>query len=141
MNNGNTGDVSNIIIINMKILVVDGYNVINKIRDLSEIADRSLKDARYAVTELSNEYKKRDGSISEVYVVFDGQNQYRDLDISRPKEYIFSDTGEGDRKIIETIRRAADKGAVVVVSDDNHVRNNARADSASLMRPVELIEK
>lgn len=125
----------------MKILVVDGYNVINRIRDLSEIADRSLKDAREAVTELSNEYKKRDGGISEVYVVFDGQNQYRDLDIPHPKEHIFSDTGEGDRKIIETIRRASDKGAVIVVSDDNYVRNNARAYSASLMRPVELIEK
>ena len=125
----------------MKILVVDGYNVINKIRDLLEIADRSLKDARNAVTKLSNEYKKRDGGISEVYVVFDGQNQYRNLDIPHPKEHIFSNTGEGDRKIIETIRIASDKGTVVVVSDDNYVRNNARAYSASLMRPIELIKK
>ncbi|MFA5779553.1 MAG: NYN domain-containing protein [Elusimicrobiota bacterium] len=125
----------------MKILVVDGYNVINKIGDLSEIADRNLKDARDAVTKLSNEYKKRDGGISEVYVVFDGQNQYRDLDIPRRKEHIFSDTGEGDRKIIETIRRASVKGTVIVVSDDNQIRNNARAYSATLMRPIDLIEK
>ena len=125
----------------MKILVVDGYNVINKIGDLLEIADRNLKDARDAVTKLANEYKKRDGGISEVYVVFDGQNQYRDLDIPHPKEHIFSDTGEGDRKIIETIKNMSDKGTVVVVSDDNYVRNNARVYSASLMRPIELIEK
>ena len=126
---------------NMKILVVDGYNVINKIGDLSEIADENLKDARDAVTKMSNEYKNRDGGISEVYVVFDGQNQYRDLDIPHPKEHIFSDTGEGDRKIIETIKRASVKGTVIVVSDDNQVRNNARAYSATLMRPIDLIEK
>ena len=125
----------------MKILVVDGYNVINRIGDLSEIADGNLKNARDAVTKLANEYKKRVGDISEVYVVFDGQNQYRDLDIPIQKEHIFSDTDEGDRKIIETIRRASDKGAVVVVSDDNQVRNNARAYSAGLMRPIELIKE
>jgi len=34
----------------MKILVIDGYNVINKLSDLSEIADGNLKDARDAVT-------------------------------------------------------------------------------------------
>ncbi|MDD5686733.1 MAG: NYN domain-containing protein [Elusimicrobia bacterium] len=125
----------------MKILVVDGYNVINRIEYLAEIADRDLKDARDAVTELANEYKKRDGGISEVYVVFDGQNQYKDLDIPRRKEHIFSDSGEGDRKIIETIRRVSNKGTVVVVSDDNYVRNNARAYSSNLMRPVDLLEK
>ena len=43
----------------MKILVVDGYNVINKIEYLSEIADGNLKDARDAVTKLANEYKNR----------------------------------------------------------------------------------
>ena len=125
----------------MKILVVDGYNVINEIRDLLEIADENLKGARDAVTKLANEYKQRDGGISEVYVVFDGQNQYRDLDIPRRKEHIFSDTGEGDRKIIETIRNASVKGTVVVVSDDNQIRNNARAYSATLMRPIDLVEK
>ena len=73
----------------MKILIVDGYNVINKVKYLSDIADRSLKDAREAVTKLANEYKRRDGGISEVYVIFDGKNQYRELDIPRPKEHIF----------------------------------------------------
>ncbi|MFH0947780.1 MAG: NYN domain-containing protein [Elusimicrobiota bacterium] len=124
----------------MKILVVDGYNVINRIGDLSEIANGNLKDARDAVTKLANEYKNRDGGISEVYVVFDGQNQYKNLNIPHQKEHIFSDTGAGDRKIIETIKRVSSKGTVIVVSDDNYVRNNARAYSAGLMRPMELIE-
>jgi len=123
----------------MKILIVDGYNVINKVKYLSDIADRSLKDAREAVTKLANEYKRRDGGISEVYVIFDGKDQYRELDIPRPKEHIFSKTGEGDRKVIEMIGKFQDKATVVVVSDDNYVRNNARAYNASLLRPIELI--
>ena len=124
----------------MKILVVDGYNVMHKIPELLEIADVSLKDARDAVTNLANEYKMRDGGISEVYVVFDGQDKFRDLDIPHGKEQIFSDTGAGDRKIIDTIRTASERGSVIVVSDDNYVRNNARAYSASLIRPVDLIK-
>jgi predicted RNA-binding protein with PIN domain len=124
----------------MKILVIDGYNAINKIRYLSDIADRSLRDARDAVTELANEYKKRDGGISEVYVVFDGKTQYRDADIPRPRQHIFSRTGQGDRKVIEMIKKFAGKATVIAVSDDNYVRNNARAYNASLLRPEELIK-
>jgi len=122
----------------MKILIVDGYNVINKLESLSDISDVSLKDARDTVTDLANEYKRKDGGIKEVYVVFDGKTQYRDLNMSRPKEHIFSDTGGGDKKIIETIRKYSDKGRVLVVSDDNYVRNNARAYSAGLLRPTDL---
>ncbi len=122
----------------MKILVIDGYNVINKIPYLSKIADRNLQEARQAVTELANKYKKKDGGISEVYVVFDGKDQYRNLDISTPKEHIFSTTGEGDRKIIDTVKRVSDKGIAIVVSDDNYVRNNARAYSASLLHCEQL---
>ena len=124
----------------MKILIVDGYNAINRIKYLSDIADGSLKCARDALTELANGYKRRDGGISRVCVVFDGKDQYRDLDIPRPKEHIFSKTGDGDRKIIEMVREFSDKATVVVASDDNYVRNNARAYSASLLRVRDLIK-
>jgi len=124
----------------MKLLVVDGYNVINKIPYLSKIADQNLQEARRAITQLANEYKRKDGGISEVYVVFDGKNQYKNLDLPTPKEHIFSATGEGDRKIIETVKEVSDKGVVIVVSDDNYVRNNARAYSASLLHSRELIK-
>ena len=124
----------------MKILIVDGYNAINKIRYLSDIAEESLRSARDALTELADDYKRRDGGISRVCIVFDGKDQYRGLDIPRPKEHIFSKTGDGDRKIIEMIREFSDEATVVVASDDNYVRNNARAHKASLLRVKALIE-
>ncbi|MEA3560611.1 MAG: NYN domain-containing protein [Candidatus Omnitrophota bacterium] len=125
----------------MKVLIVDGYNVMNKIGYLSDISDESLKDARDAVSKLAKEYKRRDGGISEVYVVFDGKNQYRDVAIPRPKEHIFSDTGKGDQKIVELIRKFSDKHTIIVVSDDNYVRNSARAHCASLLRPSQLLTR
>lgn len=125
----------------MKILIVDGYNVIHKIEYLSDIADGNLKEARNEVTKLANEYRRKVGGISEVYVVFDGQSRFQDLDIPRPKEQIFSETGMGDKKIIETIRKYLHKGSLIVVSDDNYVRNNARAYKASLLQPIDLIRK
>ncbi len=124
----------------MKILIVDGYNAINRIDYLSDISDSSLQEARDAVTDLANEYKRKKGGVGEVYVVFDGQNQYRGLGIPKPKEHVFSDTGKGDKKIVELMRRFSDKGNLVVVSDDNYVRNSARAYSASLLRPQDLVK-
>lgn len=125
----------------MKILILDGYNVIGKIRYLSGIADKSLKEARSEVTRLANDYKRKIGGISEVYVVFDGQSRFRDVDIPRPKEHIFSTTGMGDRKIVDTIRKFSSRGKLVVVSDDNYVRNSARAYKASLLRPTDLVQR
>ncbi len=124
----------------MKILVVDGYNVIHRIKFLSDIADKNLKEARDVLSRYVNRYKKKDGGISEVYIVFDGQNKYKDLDVSMPKSHIFSNTGEGDKKIIDTIKKYSKKGRVVVVSDDNYVCNNARAYKAGIKRPKDLFK-
>ena len=85
----------------MRILVVDGYNAINKIPRISDISDRSLREARMAVTELARAFKKKSGCIQELYVVFDGRTEYRSQNIPRPSEHVFSDTGRGDKKIIE----------------------------------------
>ena len=125
----------------MKILILDGYNTIHKIGYLSAIADRSLKEARSEVTRLANDYKRRIGGISEVYVIFDGQSRFQDTDIPKPKEHIFSATGMGDRKIVDTIRKFSSRGKLMVVSDDNYVRNSARAYKAGLLRPTDLVRR
>ncbi|OIO39247.1 MAG: hypothetical protein AUJ75_01570 [Candidatus Omnitrophica bacterium CG1_02_49_10] len=122
----------------MKILIVDGYNAINRIPYLADIADNSLEDARRAVFELANEYKRKDGGISEVYVVFDGKNEYRDMYFARPKGHVFSKSGQGDQKIVDMVRKFSEGNVVIVASDDNFVRNNSRAHYASLISVSEL---
>ncbi|HNX90829.1 MAG TPA: NYN domain-containing protein [Candidatus Omnitrophota bacterium] len=125
----------------MTILVVDGYNAVYAIPELRGKLNKSLMLARKSITELSKKYAKSSGFIDEVRVVFDGDDRYRHmekLDPDRGKEQIFSASGRGDDKIIETIRICARKNRVVVASNDNYVRNNARAYGASVIEVQEL---
>ncbi len=115
----------------MKALVVDGYNVIHKIRHLEAALDRSLYEAREAVTKLAVEYQRKIGGIKEVHVVFDGKNDYRDLNLNIPPNQVFSKSGDGDRAIIRMVQRLSGRYHVMVVSDDNFVKNNSRAYNAS----------
>lgn len=124
----------------MKALVVDGYNAIHKIAHLEAMLDISLHEARRALTELAMEYKRKVGGISEVSVVFDGKDTYRRQEISAPPNQVFSRSGEGDRTIIRTVERLSNRYHVVVVSDDNFVRNNSRAHRASIITISEFLD-
>ncbi|MDP3790899.1 MAG: NYN domain-containing protein [Candidatus Omnitrophota bacterium] len=116
----------------MKVLIVDGYNAIHKIPEIDSIMDESLDQARSAITGLAKEYQRRIGGISEVFVVFDGQDEYRGLSLNKPNQ-VFSRTGQGDRKVIRLAQDKSDKFHVVVVSDDNRVGNSCRAAGATVI--------
>ncbi len=124
----------------MKALVVDGYNAIHKIARLEAMLDISLYEARRALTELALEYKRKVGGISEVSVVFDGKDDYRRQDLSAPHHQVFSKSGEGDRLVIRTVERLSDRYHVIVVSNDNFVRNNSRAHRASVITVSEFLD-
>lgn len=116
----------------MKALIVDGYNAIHKIPEIDDLMDSSLKEAREAITDLAGDYKRRDGGIAEVHVVFDGKDEYRGLYYNKPNQ-VFSKTGEGDRKIIRLAQDKSEKFHVIVVSDDNRVGNSCRAAGATVI--------
>ena len=117
----------------MRALVVDGYNAIYKIPLLKKLMDRSLEEARAKITELAEEYQRRKGGIDKICVVFDGKDTYRDAAFTTPPHQVFSRTGEGDREIVIVISRLSKKYDVEVVSDDNFIRNNARAYNARIV--------
>lgn len=122
----------------MKALIVDGYNALHKIPHIRISADKSLKDARKALTELALDYQRKTGGIAEVYVVFDGRDSYRSQSLSADPHQIFSKTGEGDRTIVRMVGKLSRRYHVVVASDDNFVRNNSRAHNASIITVAEL---
>lgn len=125
-------------------LVVDGYNAINAIDETRGEIERGLRYAREAILAICAEYARSSGYITRVRVVFDGLDRYRGLDnkdISRGREQVFSGTGQGDDKIIETINKFSRLGRVVLASNDNYVRNNARAYGASIITSDELVRK
>lgn len=123
------------------VLIVDGYNAINAIPSVKKKLKESLLSARSEIIILAKEYARSSGYITDFHVVFDGQDRYRYLErlkVPRDTKHTFSRTGDGDEKIIETVKRYSEKGRVVVASNDNYVRNNARSYGASLINSEDL---
>jgi len=117
----------------MKALVLDGYNVIFKIPYLRERMDKSLEGARKGVTQLAKEYQRKCGGIAKISVVFDGQDRYQEFSRYAPRHHVYSRTGEGDREVIRAVSKLSKDYAVEVVTDDNYVRNNARAHNSGII--------
>ena len=116
----------------MKVLIVDGYNAIHKIPEIDSLLDDSLESARKAITDMAREYQRKSGGISEVFVVFDGRDEYRTRSFNKPNQ-VFSNTGEGDRKIIRLAQEKTGRFHVIVVSDDNRVGNSCRGAGATVI--------
>jgi uncharacterized protein len=125
-------------------LVVDGYNAINAIPEVKKLLKDSLLSARSRIIMLASEYARSSGYITDFCVVFDGQDRYRYMErmyVPKDAKHTFSRSGEGDEKIIETVKTYSEKGKVVLASNDNYVRNNARGYGAALIYSEDLAEK
>ena len=119
----------------MVTVLVDGYNVIHAIPALARHLDRSLEAARTALVGLCREYRTRRGDVGCLYVVFDGTG----ADGTGPREDLQGVTvlftrqdEEADARILSVIRMAG-RGRFVVVSNDSHIHNNARALGAQVI--------
>lgn len=122
-------------------LVVDGYNAINAIPKAKKELAHSLECARKAIIDITRAFARSSGYITDVRVVFDGDDRYRHLDaenIPGVTFHLFSRTGKGDDKVIETVKKCAAYGRVVLASNDNYIRNNARAYGAAILDVEEL---
>ena len=117
----------------MKALVVDGYNVIYRIPALEAKMDISLQEARRGVTDLARAYQRRCGGIDKVLVVFDGKTMYRRMGHRDEPYNIYSNTGEGDLEVVRAVGRFSKNYHAMVVTDDNFIRNNARAHGATII--------
>ncbi|MFH1665746.1 MAG: NYN domain-containing protein [Candidatus Omnitrophota bacterium] len=120
-------------------LVVDGYNAINAIPETRRELEKSLYSARKMILAISREYARSSGFITDVVVVFDGSDRFRDMGMLRSSSEVFSGTGAGDDKIIETVKKYSSRGRVVIASNDNYVRNNSRAYGASPINVEEMV--
>jgi len=122
-----------------KALVIDGYNAIYKIAYIEKMLDRDLRRAREEITKLAKEYKRKNASIERLCVVFDGKDAYRDGGFRLPAHQVFSRTGKGDEEIIRIVKSLSDGYHVLVVTDDNYIRNNSCAHKATVLSVAEFI--
>lgn len=121
-------------------LVLDGYNVIMASAEGKKIILQDLKAARDYIVGIAKEYARSSGYINQVRVIFDGDDKYRvldELDVSKGNIHFFSKTDQCDDEIIKNVKAYSAYSRVIVVSNDNYVRNGCRP-YASLMHSEEL---
>ncbi len=112
------------------IFVLDAYNAIHKIPTLERLLDKSLQAARDGLVTRSSRLISGRGGITKIILVFDGKSDFRDLPNAAPSkiQIVFSETGEtADERIGEILEGLSGNKNIQVVSDDNSVRNHARA--------------
>jgi len=117
------------------ILLIDGYNVINRLPELKASLDGGLENARNTLAFLISRWSQRYPTV-ECVIIFDGDLRYQGSSNQRVAgiRCIFSHTTHGgDDAIIRFVRDyQGKKSDITVVSDDNNVRNNCRAHGASV---------
>ncbi len=115
------------------IFILDAYNVIHKTPALERQLDKSLQAARDGLINRCSRLLSGRGGITRIILVFDGKSEHRDLPRTAPPkiQIVFSETGEtADERIGQILETLSEKMERIVVSDDNSVRNHARAYSA-----------
>ena len=125
-----------------KIIIVDGYNVINALPLFEEKIDQSLEAARLALARHLLKWK----SSFKIYIVFDGKD---DMLANNPTsvlygiECIFTRSKEkADDRVIKMLRDfSSDKAEVTVISSDNYIRNHCRVYGAHIEPPSYLLGK
>jgi len=118
-----------------KILLIDGYNAINRIQELKPSLLGGLENARNRLALLVSSWNHIHPAF-ECVIVFDGEQQ--PASDSHPRlagiRCVFSRSSHGgDEEIIRFVRNHKGRTSdITVVSDDNMVRNNCRPHGASV---------
>ncbi len=123
------------------IYILDAYNIINKMRRFESALDKDLQTAREALTNLCAGLAQARGDITSMILVFDGRSEWRNLPKKSPAKIklVFSETNEeADDRIAVLLEKSPEKPEKCVVSDDNSVRNHARAYRARVMSVAEF---
>ena len=118
-----------------KIILIDGYNVINRIPELKPSLNEGLENARGRLA-LQISRWSHDHPAFECVIVFDGDRQSAGDRQQRLAgiRCIFSRASHGaDDEIIRFVKNYGGRTSdITVVSDDNNVGNNCRAHGASV---------
>jgi len=117
------------------ILLIDGYNVINRLPELKASLDAGLENARNKLAFLISRWSQRHPAV-ECVIIFDGDTRFeggREQRLAGIRCIFSRKTHGGDEAIIRFVRDCPGRTAdITVVSDDNNVRNNCRAHGADV---------
>ena len=112
-----------------RLMLLDGYNVIYKISELAGGEDRSLREKRNALVMFMRKWQQKRNFGGKICIVFDGRDGFGGAgqSVHGIDCYYTATKEEADDRIITMIKNTSDPSKVVVISDDNYVRNNCKA--------------
>ncbi|MDR4495815.1 MAG: NYN domain-containing protein [Nitrospirales bacterium] len=122
-------------------LLIDGYNLLGKVKGVLGRSDQSLEQEREAMIIRLGLYARRIGCA--VTIVFDAwkqQAQVRQVMHRTGVTVMYSETGEKADQVIQQLARSGGKG-LAVVSSDHEVLAVARAHGAFTMRSEEFAQR
>ena len=125
----------------MKYLIIDGYNAISKIKEFDAKKDVSLEASRLSFIKALVDFGQRNGLFDKVVIVFDGKSESLELsrEIYGDIEVLFSSKDrDADKVIVDILKISSEKNKITVASDDNFIKNHARAFSCRIMSVKEL---
>jgi len=124
----------------MKLLLLDGYNIIHKVPEIAAQLNSSLEKARQCLANFIMTWKKQHAYNGKICIVFDGMSNgaSNSASLCGIKCLYTSTKQEADDRIISMVRNAAEAKAITVISDDNYIANNCRAHGA-LIRSVQFL--
>ncbi|PIV39559.1 MAG: hypothetical protein COS29_01965 [Candidatus Omnitrophica bacterium CG02_land_8_20_14_3_00__42_8] len=125
----------------MKYLIIDGYNAISKIKEFDAKKDVSLEASRLSFIKALVDFGQRNGLFDKVVIVFDGKSESLELsrEIYGDIEVLFSNKDrDADKVIVDILKISSEKNKITVASDDNFIKNHARAFSCRIMSVKEL---
>jgi len=122
-------------------LIIDGYNAIAKIKELEAKKDLSLEASRMFFIQILKEFMARKNIFNKVFIVFDSKEE--SLGIRRHSygkvEAVFATADrDADSVIVDLLKNASSKDKISVSSDDNFVRNHAKAFGSDVISISEL---
>ncbi len=125
----------------MMILLVDGYNVVNRVPELRASLDGGLQNARNRLALQVSTWSREHPGVEPI-IVFDGEFKLsggREQRIAGVRCLFSLAAHGGDDELIRFVRDyKGRKSDITVVSDDNNVGNNCRAHGA-VVRPASFI--
>jgi len=120
----------------MKYLIIDGYNAISKIKEFDAKKDVSLEASRLSFIKALVDFGQRNGLFDKVVIVFDGKSESIELsrEIYGDIEVLFSSKDrDADKVIVDILKISSEKNKITVASDDNFIKNHARAFGCGIM--------
>ncbi|NQV04179.1 MAG: NYN domain-containing protein [Candidatus Omnitrophica bacterium] len=122
-------------------LIIDGYNAIAKIRELESKKDTSLEASRMHFIKMLLDFMSQKRMFDKVLVVFDSKEKALGVrkDSYGDVEVLFATSDrDADRVIVDLLRDSSDEEKISVSSDDNFIRNHARAYGCDVITINEL---